>query len=87
MKKFSFEVKISLKKGILDTQGMATEKVLKRMGYNIDSINFGKDIKFSLESDNKEIAIEKAQEIAYEVLTNPVLENYELNLINSEGDN
>lgn len=76
MNKFDFEVKISLKKGILDTQGMATEKVLKRMGYNINSINFGKDIKFSLESKDENSARESAEKIAHEVLTNPVLETY-----------
>ena len=87
MNKFDFEVKISLKKGILDTQGMATEKVLKRMGYKINSINFGKDIKFSLESKDENSARKSAEQIAHEVLTNPVLETYELNLIKSEGEN
>lgn len=86
MKKFSFEVKISLKKGILDTQGMATEKVLKRMGYAIDSINFGKDIKFSIEAKDKEEALNLADKISHEVLTNPVLETYELNILNAEGE-
>ncbi|MGM0641440.1 MAG: phosphoribosylformylglycinamidine synthase subunit PurS [Thermotogota bacterium] len=86
MKKFSFEVKISLKKGILDTQGMATEKVLKRMGYVIDSINFGKDIKFEIEANDKEEALKSAEKISHEVLTNPVLETYELNMITTEGE-
>jgi phosphoribosylformylglycinamidine synthase len=87
MNKFDFEVKISLKKGILDTQGMATEKVLKRMGYAIDSINFGKDIKFSLESKDENSARKIAEQIAHGVLTNPVLETYELNIIKPEGEN
>jgi phosphoribosylformylglycinamidine synthase PurS subunit len=87
MNKFDFEVKISLKKGILDTQGMATEKVLRRLGYKINSINFGKNIKFSLESKDENSARKSAEQITHEVLTNPVLETYELKLINSEGEN
>jgi len=65
---------------------MATQKVLKRMGYAIDSINFGKDIKFEIEANEKEEALKMAEKISHEVLTNPVLETYELNMINTEGE-
>lgn len=81
MKKYFFEVLITLKNGILDPQGLATQKVLKRLEYPIDNVKFGKLITFEIEAENDEAANKMAEEITYNSLINPVLENYELKLL------
>ncbi|AEX84824.1 phosphoribosylformylglycinamidine synthase [Marinitoga sp. 1135] len=81
MKIYRFEALITLKNGILDPQGAATQKVLKRLNYKIDNVRFGKLITFDLEAENEEDAKKIAEEITYNSLINPVLENYELKLL------
>jgi len=81
MKKYFFEVLITLKNGILDPQGLATQKVLRRLEYPIDNVKFGKLITFEIEAENDEAANKMAEEITYNSLINPVLENYELKLL------
>ncbi|KLO21955.1 phosphoribosylformylglycinamidine synthase [Marinitoga sp. 1197] len=81
MKKFFFEVLIILKDGILDPQGSATQKVLKRLEYPIDNIRFGKLITFEITAKDKDNAEKIAKEITYNSLINPVLENFELKLL------
>ncbi|GAB6189005.1 phosphoribosylformylglycinamidine synthase subunit PurS [Marinitoga arctica] len=81
MNKYIFEVLITLKEGILDPQGSATQKVLKRMEYPIDNVKFGKLITFEISADNEEEAKNLANNITYNSLINPILENYELKLL------
>ncbi|WP_129407999.1 phosphoribosylformylglycinamidine synthase subunit PurS [Marinitoga lauensis] len=81
MKKYIFEALITLKNGILDPQGLATQKVLKRMKYPIDNVRFGKLITFEIQAKDNVEAEKLANEITYNSLINPVLENYELKLL------
>lgn len=81
MKKYIFEALITLKNGILEPQGLATQKVLKRMQYPIENVKFGKLITFEIEAENKKNAEKLANEITFKSLINPVLENYELKLL------
>ncbi|MDN5342081.1 phosphoribosylformylglycinamidine synthase subunit PurS [Oceanotoga sp. DSM 15011] len=84
MKKFEFQIQINLKDGILDTQAIATDKVLKRKKIYLENISFGKIINISLEEENFEIAYKKIEDISHNLLSNPVLENFKIIPINSE---
>lgn len=84
MKTFKFEVLISLKKGILDPQGSATEKVLKRLNYPVNNIRFGKNIELTINAETEEKAMKTVNEIADKLLSNPVLEKYEIKLLSTE---
>ncbi|PNS01825.1 phosphoribosylformylglycinamidine synthase [Petrotoga miotherma DSM 10691] len=77
-KTFRFEVKVKLREGILDPQGATTFKVLRRLNYNVESVRFGKSIELDIKEDSYETAKDKAKEIAYKILTNPVLEDFEI---------
>ncbi len=77
-KTFRFEVKVKLREGILDPQGAATFKVLRRLNYSVESVRFGKSIELDIKEDSYETAKDKAKEIAYKILTNPVLEDFEI---------
>lgn len=81
---FNFEIKVNLKEGILDPQGNATLKVLKRLNFPVEEVRFGKSVNLKIKEDNFEKAKQKAEQIAYEVLTNPVLEDYEIMELDEE---
>lgn len=77
--RFEADIKVILKDGIKDPQGLAVESVLKRT--HIDSnakIKAGKFFFISTEAENKEEAVEKINKICDEVLANPILEKYEI---------
>ena len=84
MKSFKFEVLISLKNGILDPQGSATEKVLKRLNYSVNKVRFGKNIELTINEETEEKALKIVNEIADKLLSNPVLEKYEIKLLSTE---
>ncbi|RAO98412.1 phosphoribosylformylglycinamidine synthase [Petrotoga sp. 9PW.55.5.1] len=81
---FNFEIKVKLKEGILDPQGNATLKVLKRLNFSVEEVRFGKSVNLKIKEENFEKAKQKAEQIAYEVLSNPVLEDYEIMELDEE---
>jgi len=72
-------VNVHLKKGVLDPQGKAVLNALKTLGFkDIEDVRVGKQIIIDINTDNKEKAIEEAKKMADELLANPVIENYEI---------
>lgn len=79
MNKYKADIIVKLKNGVRDPQGSAIETVLKRVGLeNNPKINVGKFFSIEIESENPETAKEKIEKIADEVLSNPILETYEI---------
>ncbi len=75
MPEFRAEVHVTLKKSILDPQGRAVEKTLKRLGHqNIAGLRVGKFIELTLSGERNEVETQLA-EIANKVLSNPVMED------------
>ncbi|MEO1958643.1 MAG: phosphoribosylformylglycinamidine synthase subunit PurS [Nautiliaceae bacterium] len=72
-------VNIHLKKGVLDPQGKAVLNALNSLGFDkVKDVRVGKQILIDIDTDNKEEAIKKAKKMADELLANPVIENYEI---------
>ncbi len=72
-------VNVHLKKGVLDPQGKAVLHALETLGFeNIKDVRVGKQILLNIDTENKEKAIEEAKKMADELLANPVIENYEI---------
>ena len=77
--KYYAEIKVTLKDGIKDPQGLAAETVLKRTGINeTASIRAGKFFEIEIEAATKEEALKDLQPICEEVLSNPCLEKFEI---------
>lgn len=76
-RKFEAHVHVTLKKGVLDPQGVTVQSAVGALGYrNILDVRVGKYIIVSLEASGPETAQAQADEISRRVLTNPVLEDY-----------
>lgn len=74
---FKAEVKVSLKKGVLDPQGSAIEGAVKSMGHtNVPQVRVGKFIEVWVEAASEEQAKETVQELGKKILTNPVMETF-----------
>ncbi len=79
MTAFTFEVLVSLKPGLLDPQGKAVEGSLPAMGFDgVDDVRVGKHIKLTVEAPDEAAATAQVHEMATKVLSNPVIEDYEV---------
>jgi phosphoribosylformylglycinamidine synthase len=72
-------VNVHLKKGVLDPQGKAVLHALETLGFkDVKDVRVGKQIILEIDTEDKEKAIKEAEEMAKELLANPVIENYEI---------
>ena len=76
------KVYVTLKPGVLDPQGKAIQHSVELLGYNgIADIRQGKYFEIALDASLPENdAREAAQRMAREVLSNPVIEDYRVEL-------
>jgi phosphoribosylformylglycinamidine synthase subunit PurS len=74
-------VYVSLKKTVLDPQGKTIHHALKKMGYQgIGDIRQGKYFELTLDGMERGQAQAEVERIAREVLTNPVIEEFQYRL-------
>lgn len=76
------KVYVTLKSGVLDPQGKAIHHACESLGYaGINDIRQGKFFEISIdESADPEKAREDVEKIAKEVLANPVIEDYRVEI-------
>jgi phosphoribosylformylglycinamidine synthase len=74
---------ITPKKAVLDPQGKTVEVALAHMGYTgVTGVHVGKYIEIDLASGTDKAAAEKAlNEAAHRFLSNPVIEDYKLEIV------
>lgn len=75
---YNFVVKVKMAPNIFDPQAITIERSLKKMAYPIKKIEIGKSFALSIESDSEKNAVKIVTEIAERMLSNPVLEVFEL---------
>ena len=77
--KYTVDVLISLKKGVLDAEGEATKKALRLLGYkNVEKVSSMKVFRIELNAKSKEDAEEMIREMCDRMLANPVIQDYEI---------
>lgn len=80
-------VKVMPRKEVLDSQGRAVETTLKQNGQTISACRVGRYIELEIEASADSVALEKAKEIAEFVLYNPLVEDFELEVLNTPIEN
>lgn len=68
---------------ILDTQGRAVEQVLARQHKPVKSCRVGKYIELEIDANNAQNALVEAKQIADSLLHNPLIEKYELEVMDT----
>jgi len=75
-------VNISLKAGVLDSQGKAVHHALDSLHFNnVDDVRIGKQIILKLSETDKEKAMAEVTKMCEELLANTVIEDYEIELV------
>ena len=79
MKKFKVKILVSPKENIKNPQGETLSRLLKNLELeNTANASVGKYYTLELSADNKELMIEKANKISTEILSNPLVEDFEM---------
>jgi phosphoribosylformylglycinamidine synthase PurS subunit len=84
--KRQFQVTVFLKEGLADPQGKAIEEAAPTMGWRgVSNVRVGKTITFTVEAETAEAARTIAGEMAQRLLSNPVIEEFGLKDLETEG--
>lgn len=71
------------KPGILDPQGQAVESSLRHLGFEVGEARVGRLVDIELATDDRAEAIAQLERMCEQLLTNPLIETYVVQL---EGD-
>ncbi len=68
------------KAGILDPQGEAVEGSLRKLGFPVGEARVGRVVELELDVDDAEQARAELERMCDELLANPLIESYEIEL-------
>ena len=75
-------VNVSLKAGVLDSQGKAVHHALDSLGFSgVSDVRVGKQLVLKLDTDNKTQAMQDVTKMCEDLLANTVIEDYEIELV------
>lgn len=84
--KYQAKIYVTLRPSVLDPAGTAVKSGLSHMGYsNIDQVRIGKYIELNIESDSESSAEQQLDRVCDQLLANPVIENYRIELTSVGG--
>lgn len=79
--KFRARILVSLKEGVLDTQGKAVLVSLKNLGFDVvEEVRIGKSIEIVLFAGSAEEAEKKVESMCEALLVNPLIETGRVSL-------
>jgi phosphoribosylformylglycinamidine synthase subunit PurS len=68
------------KPGILDPQGQAVESSLRHLGFEVSEARVGRLVDVDVATDDKAQALAQLERMCEQLLTNPLIESYEIEL-------
>jgi phosphoribosylformylglycinamidine synthase len=68
------------KEGILDPQGQAVEQSLRKLGFDVEHARVGRVVDLEVDAASEAEARERVDEMCKQLLTNPLIESYEVTL-------
>jgi len=79
---FKGYIYVTLKPGVLDPQGEAVKRSLGVFGYQgIEELRIGKFVEVLLTADSREAAEEQLKKMSDQLLANPVIEDYRVQVV------
>jgi len=82
--KYDAEVKICLKKGMLNPKAATIQRALALLDYQVENTATVDVIKFSLEGTNAALVKEEVDEMCQRLLCNPVIHDYRIDISQKE---
>jgi phosphoribosylformylglycinamidine synthase PurS subunit len=81
MKIFQAEIKITLKKGILDVQGKAVENALHAIEFPmLTSLRIGKYVELNVEAEDEKSASSLVTGACNKLVANPIIEDFKIEI-------
>ncbi len=78
---FQAEITITLRPSILDPAGAAVESGLHQLGHgDVSEVRMGKRVQLRLDAPDPQQAHSRAEQMCQQLLANPVIETYQVNL-------
>ena len=68
------------KQGILDPQGDAVQRSLRKLGFDVSAARVGRLIDIELDADDAEEARARIERMCAELLANPLIESFEIRI-------
>jgi phosphoribosylformylglycinamidine synthase len=79
--RYSLEIRIKPRPGLLDPEGKAIHHALHSLGWSgVDEVRVGKVLYVDLEAESASAAAEAAQAMCRKLLANPVTEDFQVSL-------
>lgn len=75
---FNVEVKISLKKGMLNPESSTIERALDLLGYKVQNTDTIDIITFQMEEESEAKVRDEVEDMCQRLLCNPVIHDYEI---------
>ncbi len=86
MSRFTVEVLVTPRPGLLDPQGKAIHHALSSLGYDaVEDVRVGKAIYLEVAAATPEDAQERAEEMCRKLLANPVTEDFRITTAAADG--
>jgi len=73
------------KPGILDPQGQAVESSLRHLGFAVSDARVGRLVDVDVATDDKTEALAPLERMCEQVLANPLIESYEIELAGTDA--
>jgi phosphoribosylformylglycinamidine synthase PurS subunit len=74
------------KNGILDPQGQAVESSLRQLGFAVGEARVGRVVDLEVQSNDAAGARAEVERMCEQLLANPLIESYEIELVETPGD-
>ena len=76
--RYQLKIEVSLKLGHSDPEGETTARLLKELGYKVETVNVSKVYSVAVEAQSRKEAEMKAEEMCKGLLANPTKDNYSI---------
>lgn len=78
---YNIEVRVKLKKGMVDAEGDTVRKALNLLGYRVGSVDTEKIFVLSVDAASKDTALREADNACKRLLANPVIHDYSITAV------
>lgn len=84
---YKANIRVTLRPSILDPQGKAVHHALHNLGHApVQEVRMGKYVQLWIDEADREAAEKHAEAACEELLANPVMEDYTIELVEEEAD-
>jgi phosphoribosylformylglycinamidine synthase len=79
--KYDVEVKISLKKGMLNPEASTIQRALALLGYEVQDTDTVDIVKFTMDEENQADVEKEVEDMCQRLLCNPVIHDYQIQIV------